>query len=904
MNKMKKALLLVLSLAMSATLFAACGKDKGNGGNTSSSSAAGSEVSTPVESESSEESSSEAESESSSETPVESESESESSSETPVESESESESSSEEPVVDETAPVFGTIDKTVFEGLKVGDKITVPTVTATDETDGEVTVYVSFGNMMMQMPTQMGEEITLEFAGTYILKYTAQDAAENVAEETIEIVVVCDHAETNIQWDENEHWEVCGSCEAEVEDSRDDHEMVIVDTDAEVDTLACECGYVDENYSFNKVVTATNTFNINDETIALDLTGISEYSSVALIMLGEYTLGTDINALEIPDELKDDKASHGQQEITVFVVDADGYEHLISVPVTIITKNIATVNDFKELQIKASTESIYGYYVLTQDILSTSAVVAPAGFGYGTGEEWDGTQGFHGTIIGNNHVIEMPAGARGMFGTIGNGATFKDITFNCTSINLGGWGTTFFARLAVGATFENVTINVSGITSGAKGLLFELGTMDCDFIDVNININGGAVQHLFGLAEADLEKDNIGFNANQAVRPDTLCTFTNTKITLANDATLNILGSANDIANGKVITYIAEGCTTTEGTVVEGISIVIPKKPVTLAAQDVYVTDATHSLNLGDYAGYTVKSISFNGTKLDTTDVSAVTIPDAVKSDAEQHGTGKSFIVTLDDPAGEFTVEIPVTIITKTIATVDDFKALQIAKDGDIVYGYYVLTADLTSVPSVGPRPQPTDAGLTGFRGTLDGRGATITAAAGNGGILGNLGTGAVIKNTTFTCNSIKQNAWESLLACYGIGATIEDCEFNFSGITGADAGKKGLILEMGGRGCAFNNVVINITGNASTLFGGHGSNWVGFNANQQNYWGTKCTFSNTTVNLMTADSSLAMIGEGYLATGAYQSGTVKQFIVDGCTTAAGETTETVAGITIVKAAE
>ena len=62
MNKMKKALLLALSLAMSATLFAACGKDKGNGGNTSSSSAAGSEVSTPVESESSEESSSEAES--------------------------------------------------------------------------------------------------------------------------------------------------------------------------------------------------------------------------------------------------------------------------------------------------------------------------------------------------------------------------------------------------------------------------------------------------------------------------------------------------------------------------------------------------------------------------------------------------------------------------------------------------------------------------------------------------------------------------------------------------------------------------------------------------------------------------------------------------------------------------
>ena len=55
MNKIKKALLLALSLAMSATLFAAC-KDKNNGGSTSSSDVS-SEVSTPVEDSSVEDSS-------------------------------------------------------------------------------------------------------------------------------------------------------------------------------------------------------------------------------------------------------------------------------------------------------------------------------------------------------------------------------------------------------------------------------------------------------------------------------------------------------------------------------------------------------------------------------------------------------------------------------------------------------------------------------------------------------------------------------------------------------------------------------------------------------------------------------------------------------------------------------
>ena len=57
MNKIKKALLLALSLAMSATLFAACGKNKNNGGGTSSSESSSVESSTPVDSESSEESS-------------------------------------------------------------------------------------------------------------------------------------------------------------------------------------------------------------------------------------------------------------------------------------------------------------------------------------------------------------------------------------------------------------------------------------------------------------------------------------------------------------------------------------------------------------------------------------------------------------------------------------------------------------------------------------------------------------------------------------------------------------------------------------------------------------------------------------------------------------------------------
>ena len=201
MNKIKKALLLALSLVMSATLFAACGKDKG--GSTSSSESSSVESSAPVDSseeDSSEEDSSVEDSSSVEESSNEVSSEEESSEEVSSEEESsedevssEEESSEEPELPDTTKPVLSTIDETQFADLKVGDKITIPTVTATDDKDGDVTVYVSFGTMMFQNPVQMGEEITFEFAGNYVLKYTAQDEAGNVAEKTINVTVVCDH---------------------------------------------------------------------------------------------------------------------------------------------------------------------------------------------------------------------------------------------------------------------------------------------------------------------------------------------------------------------------------------------------------------------------------------------------------------------------------------------------------------------------------------------------------------------------------------------------------------------------------------------------------------------------------------------------------------------------------------
>ena len=192
---MKKSIFLALT-AILALSFVGCGKDKG-GNNTSSADSSSTEISIPVEDSSVEDSSvedSSVEDSSVEDSSVEDSSVEDSSVEDSSVEDSSVEDSSVEDGGDEegddvTAPVFSEIDTTVFDGLNVGDSIMIPEVTATDETDGEVEVYASFGTMKYQRPVMMGEEFVMDLDGAYLLKYVAQDAAGNVAEMTISVDV-------------------------------------------------------------------------------------------------------------------------------------------------------------------------------------------------------------------------------------------------------------------------------------------------------------------------------------------------------------------------------------------------------------------------------------------------------------------------------------------------------------------------------------------------------------------------------------------------------------------------------------------------------------------------------------------------------------------------------------------
>ncbi len=225
--------------------------------------------------------------------------------------------------------------------------------------------------------------------------------------------------------------------------------------------------------TFNKTVDAANQdilINDNGESkYAIDLTGIGAYATVKSIKYGDYDLGTDVDDLVISDELKADKANHGEGNVVVTVHSeaisgAPETDHVISVPVTFVTKLITNENDFLNY-VQSSTETpvVEGYYKQTADKLN---LVDKHGF-----KSWSSY--FLGVYDGNGKTIAYNSNKNGggFFGVLGNEATTDGATIKNLVVSDGwhssGMDAILFAKAISNTTFDNVTVNLAG-GNGAK----------------------------------------------------------------------------------------------------------------------------------------------------------------------------------------------------------------------------------------------------------------------------------------------------------------------------------------------------------------------------------------------------------------------------------------------------
>ena len=244
-------------------------------------------------------------------------------------------------------------------------------------------------------------------------------------------------------------------------------------------------------------------------------------------------------------------------------------------------------------------------------------------------------------------------------------------------------------------------------------------------------------------------------------------------------------------------------------------------KKVSLDNQDLLLTN-TVSIKLDGVSEYSrVESIKFGNYDLGN-DINALTISNGLKADTKQHGKQTITVVVKDGDDEEHTVGVQVTFITKEIASAEDFRSIQPSSAVKGVYGYYVLTKDISD-NGLSVNAYAGDwAGTTGFFGTFDGQGHTInTAANGGNGIFGIL-RGATVKNLTIKDNWRSAYQYYALFAKACFNSTIENVTFEYAaGNTNNSVGNGfGWLCYAEFSGNTLRNVTVKDTKGYGSLFG------------------------------------------------------------------------------------
>ena len=599
---------------------------------------------------------------------------------------------------------------------------------------------------------------------------------------------------------------VCADC-GEAYGDYGKHDVQWVKDDAEKDVKKCVTeGCAEVEKEFIKTVAAANQeLMATNSAAVLDVAGCSEYESIESIMLGGVDLGTNPSAIDLTQIT--DRALHGVQTIILTVKDAEGETHEVSVPVTIVTQMVSTaqeVYDITRTATDTTNNAIFGYYKLANDINCTAAPYW-AGFNNNQSFADNDVSGFRGTLDGDGHTLTGFIHAKGLFDRVNFGAVIKDITFVSTKCT--GSATAVIGNASRGTTYENVSFVLYNDGNGAypNSVIFVQGYANV-MKNVSIKVYAGAdstseyaaVGSLFG---------NWHWTAGTAYADK----YENVVVYCASLDAIHYEGAATAITS-------AEG-------------VKLSKTEVLAQAQEVLMTrDTSLVLDLGKYAtGYTVDGISLGninfGSDPSNIDLTKIT-------DVSMHGVQK-FIVNVHNDSEIVAVQVPVTIVTQMVSTVEDLRAITKTltdTTNKAIFGYYKLANDIncTASPDWAGFSNSDSVGFnwqsenSGFRGTLDGNGYTLTGFAHSQGLFYTIGTGAVIKNITFKSTRYSGTN-DRLFAIASYNATYENVTIE---LNGDNVPTGHLLFANGCKNNTFKNVSITVKGadgnltNVTTVFG------------------------------------------------------------------------------------
>ena len=740
------------------------------------------------------------------------------------------------------------------DDVNYGTLPAAPTETPTKEADAQYTY--TFKGWDKEIAEVTGEETyNAEFDSTLrSYKIIFKNGEQVLKEETVNYGTLPAAPETNPTkgYDSENHYsfkgwdktieKVTGEAVYNAQFNAEKHVYTVDDSDETTDYIVCSCGYKDETYAYDKRVTSSR------KELPVDGTGLSltvegaTFASVEKMTINGVDVSGEITSFVIPDAVKSDKERHGLQDVILTVKDELGYSHTLKVPVTLITKEIATLGDLNAaLKGEGDEYTIFGYYKLTENLGSENYDGIQNGNSPVKWQNAGGLYGFRGTFDGNNHSISAIIYSYGIFGIIGKGACIKDLTVNAYQyVN----GRTTLARSITEATLENVEINVKSGSSvsyyAEGGVITALLSHSSKYIGVKVNATTD-LDTLFGFSywSYDPKKANTFENCEVNAKsiggiicitaagkiPNPIVSVAGVEglsVTFLKDAVTAddmTIGQAAEIDTGlSEITSItlngeeftsyafANGMLTINadafnafeagkktfkiaGKDADGITVkfdlVITVKLVTTAVTagngEIVLSDAAeYAVSLGGYADGAVINAIFADENV-TYANGKLTLTDAFKNNAQKHGN-QTLVVTVEKGGKYYAVSVKVLVVTKEITTYAELKEAVSHTTSQAKFGYYRLKNDISQawINDGNNADINNGNGDNGFRGTLDGNNCSITGTMATGGLIGTIGKGAIIKNVTITQN--EYIATRNLFGGSMTGATLENVIINVKG--------------------------------------------------------------------------------------------------------------------------
>lgn len=253
-------------------------------------------------------------------------------------------------------------------------------------------------------------------------------------------------------------------------------------------------------------------------------------------------------------------------------------------------------------------------------------------------------------------------------------------------------------------------------------------------------------------------------------------------------------------------------------------------KVITDKRQDVLLESSENRLTLGGISDYkAVKSVKYGELSFGDNKDSLV-IPEGVNEVA--HGEQYLTVVVTDNYDLDHTIQVPVTLVTKSITNFTDLVNCVTYKEergttaeGEDKYNagkYFILASDFDADPTYGASGiQWANAGR-GFAGTLDGRNHTITGGEMyGGGLFGSIESGTV-KNIKFA--DVKAvGANRVLIAGTLFNATLENVEIYITDKKVCESGYFfGILASHPVNNVTLTNIKIDAAGSTFPWIGGH----------------------------------------------------------------------------------